>query len=141
MIYLDEFTERLASLCLGGSHGLPRRVRDRHIVLASATLWMEEGTTYSEPEVNTGLSVWLREACPALDLDVTTLRRELVDHLYLDRDDSGRNYSAGSGPVEPKFADEIARVDPAEIVAEERARRAVRRAAHSSESGHPTQGG
>lgn len=124
-----EFEDRLIANCIGGSSGLPRRLRDRHIILASATLWMEPGAVYTEPEINEGLSRWLETGCPSLDLDVTTLRRELVDHLYLDRDDSGSHYSAGSGPAGWRFAD-IADVDPSDVIARAREEREARRRAH-----------
>lgn len=137
----EEFTDRLVALCIGGSSGPPRRSRDLHILLASATLWMEEGAIYTEREINEGLSRWLQSGCPSLDLDVVTLRRELVDHLYLDRNDSGTSYSAGSAPVEPRFDDEVATVDPAEVIAEARNQRMARGAAQMSGESQPTQGG
>src|SRR5688572_17355019 len=84
-----EMRERIAALCLGGSAALPRRQRDLHVLLASATLWMEPGSVYNEKEVNEGLQRWLDEGCPSLRVDAVTLRRELVDRVYLDRDDSG----------------------------------------------------
>lgn len=127
-----EFTDRLVALCIGGSSGLPRRSRDIHILLASATLWMEPGAVYNEPEVNEGLSRWLDTGCPSLDLDVATLRRELVDHQYVDRDDSGTHYSPGAGPVDWRFADDLADVDPAKVIDEARKSRAARRAAHEA---------
>ncbi len=125
-----EFEDRLVANCIGGSSSLPRRLRDRHIMLASATLWMEPGAVYTEPEINEGLSRWLDTGCPSLDLDVTTLRRELVDHLYLDRDDSGSHYSSGSGPAEWRFEDDVADVDPAGVMVKARQEREARRKAH-----------
>lgn len=128
----NEFEDRLIAICIGGSSGLPRRLRDRHIILASATLWMAPGAVYTEPEINEGLSRWLDSGCPSLDLDVTTLRRELVDHRYLDRDDSGSHYSAGSGPAEWRFED-IADVDPSDVTARAREEREARKSAYVSE--------
>lgn len=95
-----ELAERLVRICLDGPiTGLPRRQRDKAIILASATLWMDPGGVYSEAEVNDKLRSWLSEICPSLGLDVVTLRRELVDRNYLDRDDSGRHYAPGHGPT------------------------------------------
>lgn len=136
-----EFEDRLVAVCIGGDSSLPRRLRDRHIILASATLWMGPGAIYTEPEINEGLSRWLESGCPSLDLDVTTLRRELVDHLYLDRDDSGSHYSAGAGPAEWRFEDDVADVDPADVLNQARRDRAIRKAAHLSGEGQPKQGG
>lgn len=132
MITGDEMRQRQAVLCLGGSTGLPRRNRDLQILLASSTLWMEPGAVYTESEVNQGLSRWLDRACPALRIDVVTLRRELVDRLYLDRDDSGANYSPGPGPRDWRFADDVREVDPVEVIETARAEREARKSAHLS---------
>jgi hypothetical protein len=125
-----ELAERIVALCIGGSSGLPRKSRDLHILLASATLWMEPDGVYSEPEVNEALSRWLDTGCPALELDVATLRRELVDRLYLNRDDSGKHYTPGSGPIDWRFADDVADVDPAAVIESALEERAARREAH-----------
>lgn len=130
VIQAAEFVDRIVALCISGSSRLPRRLRDRHILLASATLWMEPGAVYTEPEINEGLSRWLDIGCPSLDLDVTTVRRELVDHLYLDRDDSGSHYTAGAGPAELRFADDVADVDLAAVIARARKEREARKQAH-----------
>jgi hypothetical protein len=132
LITADEFTQRLASLCLGGGHSFPRKTRDLHILLAAATLWMEAGAVYTELEVNEGLGDWLDRACPALRVDVVSLRRELVDHLYLDRDDSGTHYSPGAGPAGWRFADEVADVDPVDVLMKARAEREARRREHEA---------
>lgn len=126
----DEFRQRLVALCIGGSTGLPKRSRDLHILLASATLWMESGAVYTEPEINEGLSRWLETGCPSLAIDVVTLRRELVDRLFIDRDDSGAHYSPGAGPVAWKFDDDVARIDPATVIANATSEQAERKATH-----------
>jgi hypothetical protein len=132
VITADEMRDRLAALCLGGATGLPRRSRDLHILLASATLWMEPGAIYAEREVNESLARWLDGACPSLSVDVVTLRRELVDRLYLDRDDSGASYSPGPGPREWQFSDDVADIDPVEVIETARAEREARKSAHMS---------
>lgn len=88
---------------------------------------MEDGAVYSEGEVNTGLRRWLETVCSGLSLDVVTLRRELIDHTYLVRDDSGRHYSPGPGSSRWRFADDVATVDPAAVIAEALAQRSARR--------------
>lgn len=130
-----EMKERIAALCLGGSDALPRRQRDLHILLASATLWMEPGSVYNEKEVNEALQRWLDEGCPSLRIDAVTLRRELVDRVYLDRDDSGRHYSPGPGPRTVDFDPDVATVDPAAIIAGARAEREARKMAHRPSDG------
>lgn len=117
-IGVDEFVSRIEALCIGGSNTFPKRARDRHVLLASAVLWMEAGTLYTESEVNEGLRAWLDDGCPSLEIDVATLRRELVDRVYLDRDDAGRHYSPGPGPREFSFDHSISGIDPKHVVAE-----------------------
>ncbi|HEX6947412.1 MAG TPA: DUF2087 domain-containing protein [Acidimicrobiia bacterium] len=128
----EEVSRRLAALCLGGARGFPKKSRDRHILLAAATLWMEPGAVYTEREVNDALAQWLEEACPALAVDVVSLRRELVDFGYLDRDDSGTHYSGGPGPAEWRFADDVADVDPIDVMRAARAEREARRRAYEA---------
>lgn len=130
----DEFVARLVALCIGGSSGMPSRHRDAHILLASATLWMEPDALYSEAEINENLRRWLRSVCPSLDLDEVTLRRELVDAAYLVRDDSGRHYAAGPGPSSPRFEPEVASVDPAGVIDSALADREERKRKHMARS-------
>ncbi len=84
--------------------------------MASATLWMEPGSLYTEAEINEGLEGWLTKVCPSLGLDPVTLRRELVDRNYLTRDDSGASYAPGPGPVEWRFEDGVAAIDSEALV-------------------------
>lgn len=131
VITAEEMADRLAALCTGGDlTGLPRRERDVAILLASATFWMEQGAVYKESEVNEGLALWLETVCPPLRLDSVTLRRELVDRAYLNRDDSGTHYSPGTGPATWRFEDDVAELDPAEVVAGAITLRADRKRAH-----------
>lgn len=129
----DEFIERTEAVCIGGSTGLPKRLRDRHILLAGATMWMAPDGVYSEGEVNEALELWLDEGCPSLDLDVATLRRELVDRVYLNRDDSGRHYTAGPGSREVSFAADVAGLDTTGIIAAALTERERRKRDHMSE--------
>jgi hypothetical protein len=131
VISVETFESRLTAICSGGTMlGLPRRRRDIAIILASATLWMETGAIYTEPEINEGLSRWLTEVCPSLALDEVTLRRELVDNNYLQRDDAGAHYTPGPGSLEWRFDDGIATIDPAQVVADARRHRAERKKEH-----------
>jgi len=104
--------------------------------MASATLWMEPGTLYTEAEINQGLEGWLRKVCPSLGLDQVTLRRELIDRNYLTRDDSGTNYAPGPGPVEWRFEDSVAGIDSETLVTDaveaREARKRAYQARHSS---------
>ena len=63
-------------LCLtSGGYGLPKRARDRRIVLKAATLGLAEGRTYTEREINEALAAWLREVGPSVESDHVSLRR------------------------------------------------------------------
>lgn len=126
-IGVAEFVSRIEALCIGGSSTFPKRARDRHVLLASAVLWMEPGGIYTEPEVNEGLQRWLEEGCPSLQIDVVTLRRELVDRVYLDRDDAGQHYSPGPGPRDLAFDPAIAGIDPKQVITEARMKREQRK--------------
>ncbi|HEY6635014.1 MAG TPA: DUF2087 domain-containing protein [Acidimicrobiia bacterium] len=135
-VTVAEFTDRLAALCTGGALlGFPRRQRDVAILLASATMWMELGAVYTEREVNEGLGEWLGSICPSLRLDAVTLRRELVDRVYLDRDDAGRHYSLGTGPRDIQFDEAVAAVDNAAVTAGAIEERKARKAAHMAGEG------
>jgi hypothetical protein len=59
-----------------------------------------------------------------------TLRRELVDHNLLTRDDRGTHYAPGPGPVEWRFDDLIAEIDPEALIAEAKAEREKRKRAY-----------
>jgi hypothetical protein len=135
-ITAEEFEARLQAICFGGGgSGLPRRQRDVAVVLASATLWMEHGSLYSEREINEGLERWLQEVCPTLDLDPVTLRRELVDRNLLTRDDSGTHYAPGPGPADWRFDDDVAGIDPVAVMARAAAERESRKQAWASRQG------
>ena len=59
----------------------------------------EAGRTYTEKEVNDLLNEWHTFGDPA------TLRRELYDYRFIDRDSSGRTYWLE--PIQPTFEDLI----------------------------------
>jgi hypothetical protein len=132
-IGVGEFVGRIEALCIGGSSTFPKRARDRHVLLASATLWMEPGGIYTESEVTDGLQSWLDDGCPSLEIDVVTLRRELVDRVYLDRDDAGQHYSPGPGPPDVVFDPAIAAIDPSQVIADALRRREQRKRQISSQ--------
>lgn len=130
-----EFETRLLAICTGGgAPGLPRRQRDVAVIMASATLWMEPGSLYTEAEINEGLESWLRKVCPSLGVDQVTLRRELVDRNYLTRDDSGTSYAPGPGPVDWRFEDGVAGIDSEALVTSAIKAREARKRAYLARS-------
>src|SRR5262245_10387466 len=89
----EEFSKRLAQLChTARTIELPRRRRDRHILLKSLSLYFDRERSYSEIEVNNQIEKWLSEVGQSLEIDHVTLRRTLVDEAYLHRSDNGGDY-------------------------------------------------
>ena len=122
-----EYEERLVSLCIGGSRGIPKKVRDRHVLLMAASNSFERGMIYNQKEVDTAIKVWLDRGCPSLKIDEVTIRRELIDASYLMRDDAGRFYAVGPGPAMISYADDVAMVDPIRTIERALQERAARK--------------
>lgn len=92
-ITADEFRTRLGEPCvMSGLSGVPRKHRDRHILLKSVTLTLDPTERYSESDINDRLIFWLADIAPSVRLDHVSLWRWLVDEAYLGRDPSGRSY-------------------------------------------------
>ncbi|MBN1461411.1 MAG: DUF2087 domain-containing protein [Armatimonadetes bacterium] len=125
----SEFERRVASLGLGGfGPGLPRKQRDRHILLKSVALVLGHGRSYTEPEINEVLQSWLDAIGPNARMDYVSLRRCLVDEGYVTRDPAGRVYAVRpSDAGRFMFEVEVDSVDPIEIVRSARAEREGRR--------------
>jgi hypothetical protein len=96
LISLDEFVERLIKIGADrGPRGLPRRGRDRQILMKSILLTLDSGRTYTEPEINELLRAWNAEVAPAIQTDHVTVRRMLVDYGHLERTADGGAYRVG----------------------------------------------
>lgn len=134
----DEFRSRLVKLCLSsGGYGLPRRVRDRWIVLKSATLGFGGDRTYSEREVNASLAAWLRDVGPAVESDHVSLRRALVDDAFLERAPGGEWYRLGPKARDARrFDPGVDAIVPDRVIREAQAEREAKRRAHAPRPGH-----
>ena len=128
-----EYEKRLVALCIGGARGFPKKARDRHVMLMAASHPFERGMIYTEKEVDTVIRDWLDRGCPSLQIDEVTIRRELIDASYLMRDDAGRFYAVGPGPTSISYSDDVAEVDPREIIASALEQREQRRRQVASE--------
>lgn len=118
-ISADEFKQRLAQLCLtGNSAGLPRRQRDRQIILKSAALCFSRDRTYTEPDVNSVLARWISDVGHSLEIDRTFLRRALVDEQYLERSSNGDAYRLSVPDGAALFAPEVDGMDPEGVIQE-----------------------
>lgn len=120
LISSEEFRKRLAQLCLTSKTvELPRRQRDRHILLKSVSLYFEQDRSYTELEINRLIQKWLAEVGQSLELDHVTLRRTLVDEAYLTRSFTGDSYRLElSFNRQVQFAPEVDAIDPRLVVLE-----------------------
>ena len=131
-----EFRRRITALCLGGvGPGLPRKQRDRHILLKSVALLLGHGRAYTESTINTALKLWLATAGPAVRLDHVSLRRHLIDEGYVTRDSVGSRYEVSpSCEWSNLFEPEVDNADPLEAVRAALAERDSRRSRRASSS-------
>jgi hypothetical protein len=92
----QEFADRYLSLCLRGGAGreLPRKRRDRWILYRSIQSKLADEHPLAEREVTARIQDWLLDAGRDFATDAVTLRRELVDEGFLERDGFGRAYRA-----------------------------------------------
>ncbi len=117
MITLDEFLERLLRVGAGRPRGLPRKLRDRQILMKSILLTLDSARSYTEPEINAALEHWNAEVVPAIRTDYVTLRRMLVEHGLLERTVDGRVYRVGFPVRAPAFELEVDELDVRAMVA------------------------
>jgi hypothetical protein len=93
VIDAEEYARRLrVMLGPGTSGGLPRRQRDRWILLHAIAAKFGENDRLSEKEATARIQDFLMGREDSLGLDAVTLRRALVDYGFIDRDDHGRDY-------------------------------------------------
>ncbi|MBN2566315.1 MAG: DUF2087 domain-containing protein [Candidatus Eisenbacteria bacterium] len=121
----EEFEERIAALCTGGvGPGLPRKRRDRNILLRGVVLVLGHGRTYTEPALNDALESWLEAVGPAVRIDHVSLRRYLIDEGYVTRDAAGREYRVCASEERSDLFEPA--VDHADVLAAVRAAAAER---------------
>ena len=117
MIGSEEFKERLVELCLkSGSSGLPRKTRDRHIVLRSIALTLDPHRAMTAEEVDEAIKRWDAVVAQRLDVDRVTLRRGLVGEGYLSCDLDGLFYTRRVlGPDVPVFSGAVEKLDVIDV--------------------------
>ena len=112
-----EFKKRLAQLCLtSNSPEMPRRQRDRQIVLKSIALCLAKDRTYTEQEINSALAAWIGEVAHSLEVDHVTLRRSLIDEKYVERSEDGSLYCLSIPFCADWFAPEVNEIDPRLVI-------------------------
>lgn len=97
MIAMDESARRLrAILGHGTSGGMPRRRRDRWILLRAIARAFGSDERLTEKEATARIQDFLLGPGAHLEVDAVSLRRALVDEGFVDRDPAGRDYRASS---------------------------------------------
>jgi hypothetical protein len=133
IISAAEFKKRLAQLCLSGpSHELPRKQRDRQIVLKSIVLYLTKDRVYSEAEINAALRAWVGEVGNSLEIDHAALRRALIDEKYLARSADGKTYRLAKSGGLRLFAGEVDSIQPALVIQEAMLEAAAKRERYRS---------
>lgn len=135
-ILAEEFKQRLAQLCLrGNSPELPRKPRDRQIVLKSIAFYLSPDRTYTEPELKSIFTDWTNSVGQSMPVDHATLRRTLIDEKYLERTAGGQSYQLRSKPSAIPFAPEVAGIDPAQVIEDAQAEARAKRMQYQKREG------
>jgi hypothetical protein len=131
MIGKDEVLRLLSRLLAGGPiERLPKKRAEADVILALAAAGLEAGRTYSERDINDQLASWLESFASPVGLDHVTVRRELVDAGYLERDPSGRAYATSQARIEAVLTEDARSVCPGDVLASLKEAREARRRAH-----------
>ena len=113
-----ELVTRLIDLCLkSGLTGMPRKIRDQHIMFKSVVLTLNKGVDYGERDIDDKLAFWLADIGRSIDTDRVSLRRWLVDTKYLERTKDGSSYKVCfAGPGQRLFALDVENIDVYEAI-------------------------
>ncbi len=106
-------------LCVkSGLRGVPRKTRDRHILLKGVSLTLNLKAEYTEEEVNEKLRSWLTDVGGTLRrFGHVRLRRLLIDEEYLGRSKDGSRYWVALGSRNhPIFEPDVKDVDVLEEI-------------------------
>ena len=119
-ITTDEFKRRLGDLYVrSGALRLPRKRRDRHILLKSIALTLDKSREYTQPEINSTIGSWLSYATWPIKIDHVWLRRQLVDEGYISRDKKGRSYQLSNDYMSQiAFESSIDNINAYEVIQE-----------------------
>lgn len=97
VIAAGDYARRLRVLLgPGNSGGLPRRRRDRWILLHEIARAFGPDDRLTEKEATARIQDFLLGPGARLEVDAVTLRRALVDEGFVDRVPAGRDYRASS---------------------------------------------
>ena len=114
------FKKKIIDLCVRSmTVGMPRKMRDRHVLLKGIALSFDKDKQYSEKEINDTIRSWLNNIGEKIQIDHVSIRRELIDGGYLNRTPDGSTYQLGAEPVsEVSFDNSVNDLDVSEIVSQ-----------------------
>lgn len=116
LITRNEFEKRVVELfALKRLGGIPKRRRDKAVVLKALALSFNSSKEYKETEINDLIRNWLKKAEAPERLDHVTLRRELVDEGFLSRPRDGSRYWV-TEPKENLFEEDVDSVDVLAVI-------------------------
>lgn len=96
---------------------MPRKVQDRHIIMKSIVLTLDAGEEYTEKQIDEKLKLWLANIWSSVGLDHVTLRRQLVELKYLERNMDGSCYRVcASEPGQSMFKSDVENIDIYEVI-------------------------
>ncbi len=111
LITRNDFEKRIIELFAGKRlEGLPKRRRDKAVLLKALSLSLNSSREYKEAEINDLIREWLEKANASKRLDHVTLRRELVDEGFISRPRDGSRYWV-TDPRENLFEEDVDSVD------------------------------
>lgn len=125
LIRVGEFRRLLENASRGKA--IPRKRRQRHVLLKSIVLLLEPRQDYSERQINDTLQKWLDTVGKSFEIDHVSLRRRLVDEGYLIRDRAGSHYRVEEGNMDNIFEQAVNAMNPVAVIEEAEQRRAVRK--------------
>ena len=136
LITADEYARRIAVWCgKGRSYDqLPRKQKDRWILLHALSRVVGEDESLSEAMINVRIEGWLAGIGKTIRMDPVSLRRELIDRGFLERDRAGTSYRVSTRYRGFVTIEEAAgKLDLEAIIAGEEARVSARRVRHSGQ--------
>ena len=91
---------------------LPKSRKDTDLFLALAASVLDPRAVYAETEINQALKDWMQEFTCPINLDHVTIRRYLVDHRFLLREEKGTNYRTNQVIINSVIEPEARSVEP-----------------------------
>ena len=133
MITAEHYAKRYVLWCGRGQSydQLPRRQRDRWILLHAISRQFSADDVLSEKEVNQRIQDWLLGPGSTMHVDRVSIRRELIDGGFLQRDPAGKEYRRASGYERVfGFEPDVEKLDLPELVKKEKSRIRERNTRH-----------